>query len=165
MERKTTRGKLSEAELGYIAGLIDGEGCIGIHKHSDNRGKSRLHYLYLIVSNNDPKCCKFLRGKFGGWITKRQQKSTWNPNYKWGVRSRRAREILELVLPYLRLKQEQAVLGIEFDDAKQRYHLTDAEWQKRERYYLRMRALNQRYTKPKPHHLKSQPQRLSERTA
>ena len=161
---KITRGKLSEAELGYIAGIIDGEGCIGIHKHSDNRGRSRLHYLYVIVSNNNPDCVKFFQKRFGGWITARQQQKNWNVNYKWGLRSERARNLLETIEPYLLLKRAQAKLGIEFDKAKIRHKLTDREWKKRERFYLKMRKLNQRYTKPKPHHLKLQPLRLSEET-
>jgi len=161
---KITRGKLSDFEIGYIAGLVDGEGCIGIHKHTDNRGKSRLHYLYVVVSNNNPKCLEFLKKNFNGWIIKRRQKENWNINYKWGLRSARARQLLEIIYPHLILKKEQALLGIEFDNNKIRYKLSDEEWNKRESYYLRMRQLNSLYTKIKPHHLKLQPQRLNEKT-
>ena len=164
---KTIRGKLSEIELAYIAGIIDGEGCIGIHKCPDKRGVSRLHYLYLCTSNNNPLLHEFMQLRLGGNISKRQQQSNWNPNYKWFVRSKKAENVLRMVLPYLLLKKEQAKISIEFSEVKsstQGRRLTEKEWDLREEYYLKMKELNARYTKSKPHHQKLQPQRLSEGT-
>lgn len=167
MGNKIIRGKLSDIELAYIAGIIDGEGCVGIHKCPDKRGYSRLHYLYLCISNNNPIVIDYFQSKLGGNITKRKSHPEWNPNYKWFIRSGKAEEVLSIVLPFLLIKKEQAKVGIEFSKIKsstQGKRLSVEEWNLREEYYLKIKELNNLYTKPKPHHQKLQPQRLSEGT-
>src|SRR3990167_4371126 len=171
---KIIRGKLSEVEKAYIAGLIDGEGNIGIHRHTDNRGKSKLHRLALAISNNNPQMHKFLIKKLGGIVTARQQQQDWNINYVYKAQTSDLQYILESVLPYLILKKKQAILGLKFLASKQKYALskncnryshplTIKEQMKREGFYVKMRILNQQFTKPKPHQI-LQPQRLNEKT-
>ena len=171
---KIIRGKLSGVDKAYIAGLIDGEGNIGIHRHTDNRGKSKLHRLAIAVSNNNPAMFQYLIKKLGGMVTKRQQQKDWNINYLYKVQTSDVQYVLKSVLPYLILKRKQAILGLKFLASKQKYALskngnryshplTIREQIKREAFYVKMRMLNQQFTKPKPHQI-LQPQRLNEKT-
>jgi hypothetical protein len=55
-----------------------------------------------------------LRDWYGGSV-RRTRKATeeWAESFAWGIFGKKAAEFLKLIYPYLRLKQEQARLGIE----------------------------------------------------
>ncbi len=153
---ETIRGKLKNVELAYIAGLIDGEGCIGIYSYPDGRGVSRLHILDVVITNNNPACYQFLKERFGGAVHERKYKAEFvNSNYQWRLRGIKAKDFLELIEPYLILKKQQAQLAIEFILEKKKYSVQGGskfghplkieEIEKREGYYLKMRQLNSQH--------------------
>ena len=101
---------LTEAEKGYLAGIIDGEGCIRLAR----KRKTIISYTaYLIVTNCNLELLESLKTTTGlGLIYKVKNSSNpnWNPCHRWQVVSKQARELLEMLLPYLRLKKEIARL-------------------------------------------------------
>ncbi len=110
----------SKIELAYTAGIIDGEGSIAIYNMSmpPHTGK-RTHALRVRVGMCDMGIPHWLQLRFGGSVSKSKPK---NPRhlmvYTWTLSTKAAGGFLQSILPYLKLKQEQAELAIEFQIGK-----------------------------------------------
>src|SRR5260221_11022694 len=103
--------------LAYMAGLFDGEGSICIGRNLDRHG-ARRYKLRVNCVNSCPWPLLELHQAFGGsFITKKAGK--WKlpgqkQMYIWDCSGRQALGFVEAVLPYLRIKKEQARLGMLF---------------------------------------------------
>ena len=111
---------MRKVDLAYVAGLIDGEGTICIHR---NKVKNQKVYLQLRVdiTNTNEWLIQWLKFAFGGHtdVSRRDGKGkNWKPAWRWSLSSNRASTFLTLVLPYLRLKKPQAELAINFQKAR-----------------------------------------------
>jgi hypothetical protein len=108
----------SVTKLAYLAGIIDGEGCIAIRK-SKRTGtcKSTRYAAAVTVGNTSCHLIEQLVGTFGvGCVTYRYPTKTKRACYLWSLPSRGAREVLRAVQPYLIVKREQAAVLLEFID-------------------------------------------------
>ena len=104
--------------LAYIAGIIDGEGCIMIHSN----------LVRVAVKNTNEWLIKFLKMNFGGCLV--YQKHSWGnprskPIWSWQVDTKKACEFLQLILPYLQIKRPQAELVLSFQKRR------TGEWRKK----------------------------------
>lgn len=126
---------MKKTDLAYIAGLFDGEGCIGIYLNQSKRtvgGRKLSHYrLACVVALTDEFLIHLLQMHFGGeFYTCKKRKDTYRIAYRWSVYSKRALAFLEAVLPYLRIKKPQAEIAIEFQKTMRhrgKYCLTEKE--------------------------------------
>ena len=106
--------ELSETDKAYLAGIIDGEGSIGIQVSSRRSPtESPRYFAYLMVSQSDKEFLERLQKKWGvGGVYGHQNASPRNSlsrtSYKWGMQSKQAAFVLEAVLPYLVMKKPQA---------------------------------------------------------
>jgi hypothetical protein len=118
--RVPVRIPVDPAVLGYVAGLIDGEGNLTISKSID-RKKGR-HYSYtptLQIGNTDPRMTAWLRGRLGGSVDQvtapaRLAKPHWKPLHRWRLHGSNVDLVLVAVLPYLVTKRDQAELILRF---------------------------------------------------
>jgi hypothetical protein len=128
---------ISPTEAAYIAGFFDGEGTVSIYK----RGSS--YATKIAITNTHLPVIQYIATVVGGgsYKLKKARSSRHKQGYTWIVNADFARTLLEQLLPYLIVKQEQAKLAIEFQlrlhDAQSRI---DKAWQ--HEYYLRNRTLN-----------------------
>lgn len=99
---------ISDLELAYTAGVIDGEGCITV-------SMSRSFRVRLQVTNTNTGLIDWLAERFGGHVKtrKRMGKPNWKTSYDWTVSTVAARDILVQVMPYLVIKRRQAEIAIE----------------------------------------------------
>lgn len=107
---------ISETDLAYAAGLIDGDGSIGINKSRDRQSR-RGYKLNLKVSlyMTDSAAPMWMKMRFGGHLWVRESRSeNWRSTNIWGIASIEARNFLEMIIPYLKTKQKQAEIAIEF---------------------------------------------------
>ena len=96
--------KLSPEEKAYIAGIVDGEGCISLYKN-------RATYIpRLTIVNTNPLLSEYLQTKLGGNTYKSKKKEGWKVAYNWQVQNQLALDIVKTLLPYLILKRELALL-------------------------------------------------------
>lgn len=109
-------------DLAYAAGIIDGEGCIGIYGNKDKRIPLGKYYrLTVQVGMSDKEPVEFLYRTFGGSLSEANgRKPTYRTRYHWCLAARQARKFLELVKPYLKSKQNQAELAITFQGARRK---------------------------------------------
>ena len=109
---------MKKTDLAYTAGIIDGEGSIGIAKQKRKTCKRGYSFiLYVQVNSSDEWLCQWLKFAFGGSIS-HSINNAGNPMWHWIIGNRQALAFLRLVTPYLNLKKPQAELAIKFQEAK-----------------------------------------------
>jgi len=148
---------LTAAERGYIAGLIDGEGCIRIKKGGSHpSAKSYTYLTCLEVANTYRPVLDWLCDLFGGRVTAdRRKEPTHQQCYHWAITGRSALGVLAEVRDLMRIKSAHVWLALEAVAQCEPYagvhHLgfskgtaprSDEESALREGYYLAMRTLN-----------------------
>jgi hypothetical protein len=105
---------MHETEAAYLAGLIDGEGCI--HATTTNRAphrKTRGLQLLLEVWNTNEEIIDYLHGQFGGYRGTQDRFAQQKPLHVWRVSIGGVREILPQLMPYLRIKRRQAEVAMD----------------------------------------------------
>ncbi len=134
--------------LAFVAGIIDGEGCISIHR---NKGRGQF-YVRISVGMAHENTIKLLQETFGGKIGRNERSKYPNAQqiYRWQLSAQaEVRNFLNLVSPYIRVKTRQLHLAIAWlDDVKKRdcrkkpEKLTDTEIQRREDMFQLMHKFN-----------------------
>ena len=140
-----TRRKQS---IAYLAGMIDADGYIGITKAKPVTGntKNPRYGLTVNVTNTSKQLMDWLVENFGGKVYTRKHLPgvNWKTTYNWIVTFGNASELLKLVEPFLVVKREQALLGIELirDWVTDNRGTPPEEVSRREMIYRKFRELN-----------------------
>lgn len=112
---------LSNEELAYIAGIIDGEGYIGLAKQKytePTHGDGFCYVLNVGVGMTEGVISDWLYTEFGGVLSYRNHKGNCRSSWDWRVKGSVAAEFLEKILPYLIVKKEKAELGLHFQSRR-----------------------------------------------
>jgi hypothetical protein len=140
---------LSVAEAAYVAGLIDGEGCIGMVTRKPTAAcKNGRFVLHVSVAMTSPLILDWLIEITGIGTRNRSgykpSSDTRSPFFRWQVTSSGAASLVEQLLPYLRLKQKNASALLRVHRELVRYPAQkfDKQWLLRTRETFR--ALNQK---------------------
>lgn len=137
-----------KTDLAYMAGLLDGEGHIGITLRKNLRSG---HQLRIEITNTNEAFIKWILPRFDGHGAHR--KDRWGDgnrkdSYVWYADNRKAIRLLKLLMPYLVLKKEQAQIAIDFQSSikpnARNNSITDEIFANRESLRLRIRVLNKR---------------------
>lgn len=109
--------------LAYLAGLVDGEGYIGIKKSPAYRAiTGRVNPAYherIQVRMVDRAGLDLLSKTLGGWLyTEKPHTRNGRPLWCYQASDQRAAEVCRTLLPYLRIKQQQAALLLRLRDEK-----------------------------------------------
>lgn len=140
---------MDSSRQAYLAGLIDGEGCIDIHQNNylTSEHKFETYNLRVRVGMSTEEPIKSVQSWFGGGVNiinirgHSSQFSLW-----WS--GDKAMEILEAILPFLILKKKQAELGISFRAFFHAHHGYGCGGtptnivEKRREFYQQMKQLN-----------------------
>ena len=95
---------IPETDKSYIAGLVDGEGCIKIQYRKINR----QYLLAVTICNTNYLCLDFVKKLFKGQIqTSAPKNLRWKIRYTYQVTGRDAAILLEEIAPYLIIKRPQ----------------------------------------------------------
>jgi hypothetical protein len=101
----------SEGELGYLAGFIDADGNIGLHKT-----QKKYNQPVVQFSNNDERVVRWLCDKLH--VNPVKNKPRWSHNKPvYMVRLYRIKDIYELLkalLPLLKIKMREAEIVIKY---------------------------------------------------
>ncbi len=107
---------ISEADLAWAAGFIDGEGCITIVRDKLNKQAVPYYRQFLIVSNTNLPALERLQSIFGcGRIYSVKKRLGRANSYQWFCDSSQIARVLRLVYPYLVAKRADAEILFEFD--------------------------------------------------
>lgn len=141
----------TETQKAYMAGMLDGEGHIGISM-LPTRNRSRRHWLRVTLTNTNLEVLRELADEWGGKVVRLRQGNAergWRVagDISWSTNA--ARQLLEEVQPYLRIKREQCRIALEFLatiaplEHKSR-PVTEEMWEQREGLRGQIGALNSR---------------------
>lgn len=117
--------ELTPMQLGYIAGIVDGEGCIRIRQN----GKAGNGCVSLHVANTDLEVLHLLKEWTGlGFVyqtrKKKYKSNTCRALYAWELSPKECHELLMVISDILIIKQRQAKLALLYQqlivDAKRR---------------------------------------------
>lgn len=137
----------------WQAGFFDGEGCAAIqqHRYNPKGSKTRGHSytIHVSICQKDPEPLKLFSESYGGLLY--SYKGNGVTYWRWIITTDAAVRFLEAILPFSILKAPRIRLAIEFHKRMKQWN---AEYgrrgypeiilSERERYFLEMKALNQR---------------------
>jgi hypothetical protein len=100
---------MNEADLAWVAGFFDGEGCVMVRKYNAPKRSQYPQYQVLVnVAQKNPAVLYWIADNFGGSVSVSGQTAHWQAS------SVIACNFLRQILPYLKIKGPQAVLALEF---------------------------------------------------
>jgi hypothetical protein len=116
---------MTELDLAYLAGFIDGEGSIGIVVVA----KHKKYVTQIAACNCNPTPIMLLKELFGGKIRLRNWKNKkWKPNYEWKLTAKKAAVVIKAILPYLKIKNKQAEIVLRSQQLKGKYTAGMMRW-------------------------------------
>jgi len=110
-----------EADLAYMAGIVDGEGCFFIGKIPKKKGDGYVseHYRGLLkIDNTDKRLIEWIDTVFSG-TSSAQCRTTSSRKFEreiftWNATGDRLLDMCEQLIPYLVIKKEQCDIMIKF---------------------------------------------------
>ena len=144
---------LSEVDKSYIAGFINGEGCISITKRTDKEylcGHSFISNLRVV--NTNLSILEWLKNKTGVGVILKSNiiLPRCKDRYEWKVATLQAVNVCRTILPFLKIKNRQVEILIEFqklkDENKQNgtRGVPPERWQKQEILRNEIHLLNKK---------------------
>jgi len=113
--------------LAYIAGFVDGEGCISVYEN----GRKSSHTLVVQVVQNksleSESLLNSMQGRFGGKVSKYPSRGA-REKFNWLIQGESAAALLEAILPDLILKREQAQLAVDWYRARPKQTRNERGW-------------------------------------
>lgn len=101
---------LPELDCAYAAGLIDGEGWIGI---TSRKGKHYGVQVMIGMAEKGKTALEWMQSHFGGTVAlHRKRTAKWETTWRWHINGASAATLLLAILPYLRVKTPQAELAL-----------------------------------------------------
>lgn len=114
-------------DIRYVAGLVDGEGCISIHinKAALQANKKARIVFQLSISNTNLPILQAIKRQFGGAIHAHKSIKRLRPEHKlgynWTISERAACGFVSRILPHLHIKKRQALLALKLLRLKNKY--------------------------------------------
>ncbi len=108
---------LSVEDAAYIAGFLDGEGCISLGRvHCYDKNANTTYLLRVQICNTSPGVMDWIALKVGyaNVCKKKKRNEHYKDIWVWGLSGRRAIDLLEQLYPYLKVKKLQAEVAFEF---------------------------------------------------
>ncbi len=103
---------MKSTDIAYIAGIVDGEGYVGIKRSKPYRSQGRTtpgYHARIQIRMVDEPAIAFLASSLGGSYYKEDAKvKRGRPLFCYQASDAKAAEILRTLLPYLRVKKRQA---------------------------------------------------------
>jgi len=134
-----------EVDYAYLAGIIDGEGHVGLYRHKDAYCKRGFTWrVVLCITNSSYLLLLDLQRRFGGRIEP-NGKSAFSGRQIYGLRfsANAMRELLPRVLPYLVLKRQDVNIMLRTMDVAKRHRFKDYDDSPMEALFTEMEHLRQ----------------------
>jgi hypothetical protein len=87
--------------MAYLAGILDGEGHLGMYSRGQGRKKLRP---VMEVKMTDKQVIELLAATFGGSVYKTALVPGRKQQWRWRIKDNRALGAHKAMLPYLRIK-------------------------------------------------------------
>lgn len=106
---------MKKIDLAYIAGIVDGEGYVGIKKAKLRKDcKNPGYHARLQIRMVDEEAIQFIASTLGGWYyPEKPHAKNGKPLFCYQASDKKAGDILKVLLPYLRVKKGPALNVLE----------------------------------------------------
>lgn len=136
------------ADLAWLAGIIDGEGSIFVMRQPRKDRERDVNYvLRMSVDSTDPFMAPACRDIAGGPVITqlRDNRPECSDRLKWQLNGKQAVRVLEAVLPFMKVKQKQALLAIEFQKTTKKHwrHMSEEDYKNQEELFLALKDAKQ----------------------
>lgn len=141
----TEEGLELTAKAAYAAGIIDGEGTVGIERKQVKERHS--HRVYVCVGNTNADIIEWLHDNFGGNTMYNKDRGDKNNDiHMWQTSSSNAIDFLKFVYPYLIIKKYQAETAFRFQEtiSTNKQGLNEDVLELRDMYMKVIQLLNKR---------------------
>jgi len=137
----------TDIQLAYLAGIIDGEGTIGIERQSPNETcRKKTYYTHrLCIINTSKNLMHWLKENFPqGSFSLRKKIDGRKDCYAWRLFGKNAEEILIAIKPFLIIKIAQADCVLRFRQTKGKtgWNVSDEILKQRELLYQECKTYN-----------------------
>ena len=106
--------------LAYVAGLIDGEGCLRIHRQSKKTTSTFTAIVQLNMSNKARVIGEQMAETFGGSLYEvKSPNPKWSDQWQWRISGDVASNFVMQIRPFLMLKRKQADLILQLHSLKE----------------------------------------------
>ena len=120
-----TRKEYSVAQAAYLAGIIDGEGCIFIGNYSRGTHGDKFYQTLFTVATTSEELAIWLQNNFGGLktvYTKNQTpKNSRKTVHRWVASGDRLTHLCEIILPYVVIKRREVEIMMEMRATFEKY--------------------------------------------
>ena len=147
---------MTDVEIGYMAGLLDGEGSVSIKKYTSPRGHNWYYAIEIQIYNNHRPVLEWIQLRFPGEVFSRKARANKNqkPSFVWRAWGQNAAGILRFLKPHLVIKSQHADAALSLYDIPRtpkairgkvgRPRTPPEVSEQRERLFRALRALNRR---------------------
>ena len=132
-------------DLIYLAGILDGEGSIGIEHLSPRKNRPKSYYVCrLTVVNTDLILMNWLKDTFEGQFDTRKRVEHHKICHRWHIFGHDLEKVLKAVRPFLKLKCRQADIVLKYREtvSETNQRITDATLAIRKALWLEGKSLN-----------------------
>ena len=141
---------LNDKQIGYVAGIIDGEGTICLHKCIWKHRKSVYYRPFIKIANSNFTVLKYIQTilECGDLKLEKPQTNNWKAMYTLRFSANMIRSFLPQIIDSLIIKKEQALLITEFMKLSKHRganrHFKSLNQEKYDDFYSRCKGLNLR---------------------
>ena len=112
---------MNKENLSYIAGVFDSEGCVYIVRNKRAKTGKVHYYLRIQITMANKKLLHWIKEIINiGFVTRTSCKKNKEHGYRelfvYVVEREYAKQFLQIVLPWLKEKYEQALVAIEYQE-------------------------------------------------
>ena len=137
--------KMTGNDSGYLAAMIEGDGCIGSQKNSN----ARTYRPYIVVVQKYPEIIDWLSSNFGGTVDliSRQHGVRKCHYFRWTITNQKAVDALKFCFGDLKAKKAQAELAISMVETTNSgclkgQRVPDGLIERQKNIYLKIKGLN-----------------------
>jgi hypothetical protein len=111
---------MKQIDIAYLAGLIDGEGCIGVRV---NKHGYVSNSLQITMTRLEPLMWSKTTTGFGEIYYKKEKRKNRKDVYQWSVsNSEEIRILLQQLIPFLKVKKSEAMAFMVLSSLKRIKH-------------------------------------------
>ncbi len=114
--------------LAYLAGIVDGEGSLELKLQRSGSLDLVLHGYNSDIPLRDWIVLHFGGKRYDIHRRMRVEKPQWQPMFNWNLSGQVARDLLELLAPYMVIKRAQAEHAIDAWDNRQPMPRSERRW-------------------------------------
>lgn len=135
-------------DLAYLAGIIDAKGCFSVYKRKTKTGETFSIGLKILSAKK--RLPTFVYKQVGyGHLHTYFAKHIERDIYTWELFPQDLIKFIEAILPYLKLKKDQALLMLEFNELKYNTNLNlEQKVKVKAKMYKKCRALKKSMSLP-----------------